>query len=76
MVTISSLMILDRRKRGRPRADEPRSTVSTWLPASDHDLIVKMANQREMSISEFVGDVLRREIRTRAIIPTRKIADQ
>lgn len=66
MVTISSLMIVDRRKRGRPRAEEPRSTISTWLPASDHDQIVKMANQREMSVSEFVGSVLKREIRAKA----------
>lgn len=33
------------RPRGRPRVHEPRATVSTWVPATLHDRLVKMAEQ-------------------------------
>ena len=50
------------KKPGRPRAPEPGSTVSTWIPVSDHDALVKLANQRDMTVSAFVRIVLLKEV--------------
>jgi cytidylate kinase len=58
-------MVVVGRRRGRPKSAEPGSTVSTWIPASEHDRLVRIANRHEMSVSEYVGAVLRRDIRTR-----------
>ena len=46
------------RRRGRPRSEEPHTTVSTWLPARAHDGLIKLAHQREMSVSELVRRVI------------------
>jgi len=46
------------RGRGRPRATEQMSTVSTWIPASAHDKLIQVANAQEMSVSEVVRNVL------------------
>jgi hypothetical protein len=62
---VSQPKIVVGRRRGRPKSAEPGSTVSTWLPVSDHDRLVRIANRREMSVSEYVGTVLRRDLRTR-----------
>lgn len=48
--------IVDR--RGRPRSAEPGSAVCTWLRMSEHDRLIKMANQREMSVSEFLRSIV------------------
>jgi len=53
-----SLMVLGDRRRGRPRVAEPRSTLSTWVPAREYDRLVKMANHREQSLSSLVRDLL------------------
>lgn len=50
--------IQERRGRGRPRVDEPLSPVSTRVPASYHDRLVKLANQRDQSVSETVRQLL------------------
>jgi hypothetical protein len=50
------------KRRGRPRANEPRASLSTWLPVSHYDEIVKQANAREMSVSQFVRVVLTRAV--------------
>jgi len=50
-----SLLIVGRR-RGRPRVEEPRSSVSTWLPVSVHDRLISIASAREISISELVRE--------------------
>lgn len=42
------------RGRGRPRVEEPRASVSTWLPATAHDRLIRIANQRETSVSDVV----------------------
>lgn len=51
-----------RRPRGRPRFEvrtqEPRSTVSTTLPASYHDRLIAFANQRGESVSSLVRQFL------------------
>lgn len=46
------------RPRGRPRVDEPRSTVSTWLPAHAHDRLIELAKRNEQSISATVRQLL------------------
>lgn len=48
--------------RGRPRAPEPGSSVSTWIPVSYHDRLVKVANLHDMSVSAYVGRIITREI--------------
>lgn len=49
---------LAQKGRGRPPVQEPRSTVSTWLPASAHDRLIKVANAREMSVSAIVRHII------------------
>jgi hypothetical protein len=46
------------RRRGRPRVSEPRSTVSTWLPAHAHDRLIQIAKREELSISAVVRQLL------------------
>lgn len=48
----------ERRRRGRPRVDERRSTVSTWVPTTLHDRLIEAANRHELSVSEYVRRVL------------------
>lgn len=47
-----------KRGPGRPRACEPRSTVSVWLPASAHDRLIELAKRHEMSISATIRQLL------------------
>lgn len=47
-----------RRQRGRPRVEEPRSTVSTWLPAHAHDRLIRLAKREEQSISATIRQLL------------------
>jgi predicted HicB family RNase H-like nuclease len=51
-----------RRPPGRPRAAEPGSTVSVWLPVSQHDRLVKAAIAREISVSSLVRHLLTRRL--------------
>jgi hypothetical protein len=46
------------RSRGRPRVDEPMTTVCTWLPASQHDRLIEIAKQQERSVSAVVREFL------------------
>lgn len=48
----------NKRPRGRPRVEEPRSTVSTWVWARHHDALIKLAQKREMSVSALVREIL------------------
>lgn len=52
-----SLVILDRR-RGRPRADEPKTSISAWIPTQEYDRLVRTAQQQEKSLSALVRDLL------------------
>lgn len=47
-----------RRPRGRPPAQQPGSSLSTWVPVSLHDRLIEVASQREMSISALVREAL------------------
>ena len=50
-------------KGGRPRATEPGSTVSAWVPASDYDKIIKAAKAQDVTISALVRIWLKHQIR-------------
>lgn len=46
------------RRRGRPPAQERYSSVSTWVPTRYHDRLIDMANQRGMSVSGLVKQII------------------
>jgi len=46
------------RKGGRPIAREPGSRVMTWLPASEHDRLIREAERRDESVSGLVRRIL------------------
>ena len=45
--------------RGRPKVEEPRAAVSTWLPANEHDRLIQLANKHETSVSALVRHLLK-----------------
>jgi hypothetical protein len=49
---------VDRRKGGRPRSGEPKTSVSTWIPAREHDRLIRLAHQRDQSVSQTVRQLL------------------
>lgn len=51
-------MMEERRRPGRPRLDQPLSTVSTRLPPQVHDELIKLANHQEESVSETLRQLL------------------
>jgi hypothetical protein len=46
-------------KRGRPRLQEPGTSVSTWLRPGEHDKLIKLAKDNEQSISSLVRSLLK-----------------
>ena len=50
--------VREAKQRGRPRVNEPGSSVSTWLPAGYHDKLIEMANQREVPVSALVRQLI------------------
>lgn len=54
-----------RKKPGRPRATEAKTSVSAWIPAREHDRLIRLANQREQSVSETVRQLLRQRLDAR-----------
>lgn len=57
-------MATERRKPGRPRSDESKTTVSTWIGSHEHDRLIKLANRREQSVSETVRQILKHRLDT------------
>ncbi len=55
---VPQILIVEPRRRGRPRASEPGSAVMTWLPQSDHDRLVKLAQIRGETVSSVVRSLL------------------
>lgn len=45
-------------KGGRPRLAEPTSPVTTWVPPSTHDRLIKIARARDASVSAVVRELL------------------
>lgn len=52
------MLVLTPRRRGRPRAHEPGSTMSVWVPARYHDVFCRIANEKDLSVSKVVAKVL------------------
>jgi hypothetical protein len=50
------------RGRGRPKATEPGASLSTWLRASEYDRLVKLANQRDTSVSALARTLIVRRL--------------
>jgi len=49
--------------QGRPRNAEPSSSVTTWLPAREHDTLIRLAREEETSISALVRRLLNLRLR-------------
>lgn len=50
-------------KRGRPRAEEPGASVSTWLRPGDHDRLIQKAREQDTTVSNLVRVWLRLKLR-------------
>lgn len=46
---------------GRPRAEEPGTVLTAWVPTSEYDRLVKLAAARGDSLSKVVRDLIRRK---------------
>lgn len=46
------------RGRGRPRVEQPLSSVSVRLPQAYHDRLIRLANLRDQSVSRTVRQLL------------------
>lgn len=56
------MLILEPRRRGRPRVSEARTSVSAWIPAACYDALNRIANERDISVSALVGKVLTKAV--------------
>ena len=50
-----------RNQGGRPRSSEPGTTVCTWLRSSEHDKLIRKANQQDISVSEVIRRLIREQ---------------
>ena len=48
-----------RRGPGRPRHDEPKFAVTTWIPQRDHERLMRIARECDCSVSAVIRQVLR-----------------
>lgn len=53
----------DKAPGGRPKGPEPGSSVSTWLRQSEHDRLIRIAQQQDTTISKLVREMLRVKLR-------------
>lgn len=58
--------VTPRKRIGRPRSPEPSSTVSVWVRASEHDTLIARASRIGLSVSGYLRQVIRRELRRSA----------
>ena len=56
-VTEDSLYVVSR-GRGRPPAEEPSTSLSTWIPTQHYDRLAKHANRQGVSMSALVRDMI------------------
>lgn len=47
------------RPQGRPKSDEPGTTLSVWVRSSEYDRLIQAANKNEQSISAYVRSLLK-----------------
>lgn len=45
-------------RRGRPRASEPGSPVMAWIKESNHDWLIRLADERSTSVSKLVAEIV------------------
>ena len=65
-ITEDSVMVMGSpqpRRRGRPRVEDPMSAVSTRVPSSYHDRLVKLAAQKDVSVARLVRSMLMIQLR-------------
>ncbi len=55
---VPQILIVEPRRPGRQRSSEPGSTLSIWLPASEHEYYAKLAMARGESVSMTVKTLL------------------
>ena len=53
-----SLTIVAPRKRGRPRAQVQSTAVMTWVPTTLHDKLIRIANKRDVSVSQLLKQIV------------------
>jgi len=54
---------LSSKPRGRPKVAGPAAnSVSTWLPAGDHDRLIALAKREEKTISALIRELLKLRI--------------
>lgn len=59
-------LIVPPRKRGRPRAREPKSAVMAWVPTTTHDQLAHLALRDGVSVSSLLREVIVRTMATRS----------
>lgn len=52
------VVCVPRERRGRPRAPEPMTSLSTWVPTRVYERYRQMAERQDMSVSELARRVL------------------
>jgi cytidylate kinase len=60
---MSDIDKLKSNRRGRPRADEPRTSVSTWLTTDQADRLIRIARRQDVSVSEVVRRIVTTKLR-------------
>lgn len=45
-------------KRGRPRADEPGTSITLWLPEREADRVLRLAHRHGVSASKVVRQLI------------------
>ena len=53
-------------KRGRPRARIPGVAVGTWLRTPEYDRLLRLATQRDTTVSALLRRLVTRRLRPRA----------
>jgi hypothetical protein len=57
------MKFLSSKPRGRPKVEAPAAnSVTTWLPAADHDRLIALAKREEKTISALVRELLKLKI--------------
>ena len=55
---------LTSRRRGRPRADNPKVQLSARVPPADRAALAALASSRGTSLHQLTGEILRRVARS------------
>lgn len=63
-ITEGSLLIVGGRRRGRPKSDVPHIRVSTWIPEAEFDRLVRIAQEKDVSLSTLIKERLARPVRS------------